>query len=284
MPVMALIGSLSFPVLGLMLSGSQFVIIELSHDNDEMQEFRNGWFLAFLIFCFVVSIYFGLETLVFGISGENLTANVRKLLFKGIIFKQVCWFDDEKKAPGVLTSVLSEDVACLNGMTTETLATVMEMALGLITGVALSCFFSWPIALMTIAISPLYVIGTFAMSRLQWKKTEFNITDVNDPYLKSNALLSDIILNYKTVISFGEKNIDALIKNYELLLKEPAAKRIRTSHIAGFFFGYSQAVRMIFTGIVFFLGTITVRKFGYDSPLVFVAIYILSITAYGAGA
>jgi hypothetical protein len=40
--------------------------------------------------------------------------------------------------------------------------------------------------------------------------------------MKSNALLSDVILNYRTVISFGEKNIDALINKYESLLKEPA--------------------------------------------------------------
>ena len=81
--------------------------------------------------------------MIFGISGENLTHSVRKVLFKGIIFKQVCWFDDEKKAPGVLTTVLSEDVACLNGMTTETLSTVMEAFLGLALGVALSAYYCW---------------------------------------------------------------------------------------------------------------------------------------------
>lgn len=33
-----------------------------------------------------------------------------------------------------------------------------------------------------------------------------------DPYKKSNALLSDILMNYRTVLSFGEKNIDYLLK------------------------------------------------------------------------
>ena len=60
-----------------------------------------------------------------------------------------------------------------------------------------------------------------------------------DPYNKSNALLSDIILNYRTIISFGEKNIDFLLAKYEKLLEDPNQKGIRNAHIAGFFFGYS---------------------------------------------
>jgi ATP-binding cassette subfamily B (MDR/TAP) protein 1 len=104
------------------------------------------------------------------VSGENLTGSVRKLLFRGIIFKQVSWFDDEMKAPGVLTTVLSEDVASLNGMTTETLATVLEALLGLVLGVLLSAYFCWQMSLMTIATIPIIIVGVIAMSNLQWKK------------------------------------------------------------------------------------------------------------------
>lgn len=95
--------------------------------------------------------------------------------------------------------------------------------------------------------------------------------------------MSDVILNYKTVISFGEKNINSVIMKYEQLLDEPASKRIRTSHIAGFFFGYSQAARMVFVGVVFYLGTLAVRKMGQKSDNVFISIWILFSCAMGAG-
>lgn len=95
--------------------------------------------------------------------------------------------------------------------------------------------------------------------------------------------MSDVILNYKTVISFGEKNINSVIMKYEQLLDEPASKRIRTSHIAGFFFGYSQAARMVFVGVVFYLGTLAVRKMGQKSDDVFISIWILFSCAMGAG-
>lgn len=185
---------------------------------------RDHWFLFFLFLCIIIGILIFTEKLIFGISGENLTYSVRKILFRGIIYKQVCWFDDEKKAPGVLTTVLSEDVALLNGMTTETLSTVMEAFLGLGLGLALSCYYSWQMALLTIATVPILIVGVIAMAKLQWNKTTYNKKDVEaDPYLKSNALLSDVILNYRTVISFGEKNIENVIKKYEELLTEPAA-------------------------------------------------------------
>lgn len=277
MPLVAAIASLAWPVLGLVFSKVQFIIIDMAYTgSEESIRQRDKWFLYFLFLCLLIGCVFFIEKMVFGVSGENLTANVRKLLFRGIIYKQINWFDDEKKAPGVLTTVLSEDVSSLNGMTTETLSVVMEACLGLVFGLLLACYFSWQMALMTIATSPILILGVIAMSNLQWKKTTFGQKGAeNDPYLKSNALLSDVILNYRTVISFGEKNIDALIHKYESLLKEPAEKRIRTSHIAGFFFGYSQAARMVFIGIIFYLGTVTIRKLDTTSDKVFIAIWIL---------
>lgn len=208
MPLIASIGSLSWPVLGLTISKVQFVIIEMWYDVEGSIESRNRWFGFFVGVCITIGIIIFLEKLIFGIAGENLTSSVRKLLFRGIIYKQVCWFDDEKKAPGVLTTVLSEDITALNGMTTETLAVVMEAFLGLILGVLLACYFSWQMALLTIATVPIIIVGVIAMSNLQWKRTGMGAAmKVEDPYLISNALLSDVILNYRTVISFGEKNI-----------------------------------------------------------------------------
>ena len=49
----------------------------------------------------------------------------------------------------------------------------------------------------------------------------------------------DVILNFKTVISFGDKNVVQIIKKFEGLLIEPSERRIRNAHAAGIAFGYS---------------------------------------------
>ena len=38
---------------------------------------------------------------------------------------------------------------------------------------------------------------------------------------KMNAIISDIIMNYRTVISFGQKNVDKIVEKYNILAKGP---------------------------------------------------------------
>jgi len=97
------------------------------------------WFFI----CLGIGIVAGVEKILFGVMGEKLTYEVRKELLRGIIYKQLSWFDSEKRAPGILTNVISEDISTLNGMTTETLSTVVEAALGLVLGLILGCIYCW---------------------------------------------------------------------------------------------------------------------------------------------
>ena len=85
----------------------------------------------------------GLEKAMFAITGENLTYNVRRDLMRGILYKQVEWFDRKERAPGILTNVLSEDVSSLNGMTTETVSTLVEAGMSLFLGLIIASFISW---------------------------------------------------------------------------------------------------------------------------------------------
>ena len=133
------------------------------------------------------------------------------------------------------------------------------------------------------------LIGVYAMSRLQWgtkkggkSRAESDILKV-DVYAKSNALLSDVIINYRTVICLGEKNVDALVKKFEQLLEEPSKKKVRNAHCGGFFFGYSNCARMLFLGLVFYIGSKRVQVQGDQSDDIFLSIYILFSTCMGSG-
>jgi hypothetical protein len=45
----------------------------------------------------------------FGIVGENITLNIRHMLYQSIVKKNIGWFDQRDNAPGVLTSVLASE-------------------------------------------------------------------------------------------------------------------------------------------------------------------------------
>jgi ATP-binding cassette subfamily B (MDR/TAP) protein 1 len=106
---------------------------------------------------------------MFSYVGENLTFRIRKQLFEGILYKNISWFDNKNRAPGILSNILSEDVSKLNGLTTETIAVILEAILGLIIGIIISFYFSWRISLVGLACSPLLIAGAVLMSNMQWK-------------------------------------------------------------------------------------------------------------------
>ena len=57
-----------------------------------------------------------------------------------------------------------------------------------------------------------------------------------DKYEESNALLSDVIMNYRTVISFGDKNVKYLMDRYASSLSGPNKENIKGAHKAGSWF------------------------------------------------
>lgn len=184
---------------------------------------------------------------------------------------------------------MSEDITLLNGLTTETSVVIIEAILSILVGFVLALYFCWPQALVVLACSPFLGAGMFVMSRLQWGnkggsggsqgKSAFD----NNAYEKANALLSDIIINYKTVAAFGEKNVELIFEKYEKLMEEPLNRRIKNAHLAGIAHGYSQCARMIFMGLIFYLGSIMITRFEYDSESVYLCINVLMHAAFGIG-
>ena len=74
-------------------------------------------------------IIHGSNKAIYVIMGEKMTFIVRLELLRAILHKQISWFDRESHAPGVITSITSENVIQLNGMTSEFVSTLAETIL-----------------------------------------------------------------------------------------------------------------------------------------------------------
>ena len=88
--------------------------------------------------------------------------------------------------------------------------------------------------MIAILLSPLMAFGGFFMGSFQFSQAKSD-----DNYRESNALLSDIIMNYRTVISLGEKNVDYILEKYHKLMLEPHRQGIKQGHFSGILFGFS---------------------------------------------
>ena len=203
------------------------------------------------------------------------------MLFKAYLYKHIGWFDNKSRAPGILTNILTEDISAVNGLTTESLGIAVEAALGLFFSCLICFIFSWQLGFVVTATSPFMVLGGLGMSKLQ-----FNQQAVDDSYKQANALLNDLIINYRTVISFGQKNVDFILRRYNRLLEIPHQSNIKKAHIQGLFFAYSQAIRFVFIGFIFFVAAVFVQKLDLDqaqTQSTFTGCYVVFVGAIGSG-
>ena len=135
----------------------------------------------FLLLVFGIGITQFIQKYIFYYAGENLTYDIRNLLYKGIIYKEISWFDDKNRAPGILSNTLSEDIASLNGMTTEHLAILIEAYGGLVVGTIISLLYTWKLGLISLLLVPFVILGGIMMAKLGYKKRYAKAAE-DDPY------------------------------------------------------------------------------------------------------
>ena len=85
------------------------------------------------------------------------------------------------------------------------------------------------------------------------------------------------------MISFGDKNVQFMLSKYAELLKVPHQTNIKTAHVSGLFFGYSQSIRFVYIGFVFFVAAVFVNRYGLDRETVFTGCYVVFVGAIGSG-
>ena len=186
------------------LFGDVFGKAELSRDDFIAYKFY--LFLCYGLWAFLSMVISGAERSLFGVMGERLSYTLRLDLLEGVLYKQISWFDREERAPGILTNIMAENITELNGMSTELLVTIVEVIFSLAFSCAFGIFLCWQQGILCLLLSPIAIGAGLASARLHFGrkggKRRGEEKQVDD-YEKSNALLSDVILNYRTVMSFG---------------------------------------------------------------------------------
>jgi ATP-binding cassette subfamily B (MDR/TAP) protein 1 len=154
----------------------------------------------------------------------------------------------------------------------------VEAFLGMFVSAAICFFFSWQLGLVVTAVSPLMALGGLGMSKLQ-----FNQKGVEDAYKHANALLSDIVINYRTIISFGPKNVEFILSQYGELLEIPHDSNVKKAHFSGLFFGYSQSIRFVFIAFVFYVAYVFVSLDYVGKEAAFTGCYVVFVGSIGSG-
>lgn len=197
-----------FPVFGIFWAKILFVMQPDILNPDKRVDMDEVWKYAFIMLGlgFIAMILTFLNRSIFGILGESMTKGMRFKLYSSLLWKHVGWYDNKEHAPGQLTSAIATEAQTLNGASTEAVAVTLESSLGLIVAVVIAFTFYWKISLVTLACAPLLVFGSYINNAAS--KGYQNAQEKN--YWNANVLVSDSVLNYLTVASFG--NEDLIVK------------------------------------------------------------------------
>lgn len=88
---------------------------------DYMKQEIIYWSIGMLIIALVCFISMGSTKKCFGTLGNNVTLEVRKLLYRKILEKNIGFFDFPENGTSVLTSSMSSDTHLVNGVGSESI-------------------------------------------------------------------------------------------------------------------------------------------------------------------
>ncbi len=165
----------------------------------------------------------------------------------------------------------------LNGASSEAIAAMAEGLFGLVWGVVIGFFFSWRVALVALALTPLMTIGGAVQAKID-KQDNFQ----NKEAKEADLLANDCIANYRTVSSFGVG--DKILQEFRSLMETPFNQARRAGHISAIAFGYSMFMQNVSFAILFYFGTIfMLNDPGLSGQDVFIAVFAMLFGAFGAG-
>lgn len=131
------------PVFGIILSRLLFDLQAKLHDETYIREKANFWCLMMLMCAVASGTFIFMQKMTFRRLGEGVTQKMRRILYTSMLEKHMGWFDQKENAPGQLSTVLASDAQTINGVSAEGLASQMEAACALLSGVAIGFILCW---------------------------------------------------------------------------------------------------------------------------------------------
>lgn len=74
--------------------------------------------------------------------------------------KHMGWHDVRTNNAGVINAILAGECTQLQGMTTEGVGVILECVFSLGFAIAIGFYFSWPMAVIALCLTPLTIVGS----------------------------------------------------------------------------------------------------------------------------
>lgn len=152
---------LANPVFGAIMIKCIFGMLLLPADKyNEASETMNEWVIWLAIICVVMFFAATIRGIFFGYVGETITLNMRSDVYKSVMRKHMGWHDIRTNNSGVITSIMAGECSQLQGLSTDAVGVILECIASLGFAIAIGFYFSWPMALIALCLTPFMALGT----------------------------------------------------------------------------------------------------------------------------
>ena len=188
---------------------------------------------------------FFLRSLLFGLLGQQVYADVRERLFRSVIGKEVAFFDHHRS--GDLASRLNSDAALIQDLVSTKLSVILRYGVQVLFGTVLMAWMSWRMTFAIVAsvLCMVLVSGVFVRSlRAASRRFQTSLAHLT-------AFAAETFAGAKVIRALGaEFNVQNSFSGKSVEVLEAGQGRVRVS--AAFSSGASLLLNVLLLGVVWY--------------------------------
>eukprot|EP00357_Protocruzia_adherens_P010520 CAMPEP_0115007348 /NCGR_PEP_ID=MMETSP0216-20121206/21116_1 /TAXON_ID=223996 /ORGANISM="Protocruzia adherens, Strain Boccale" /LENGTH=863 /DNA_ID=CAMNT_0002374253 /DNA_START=126 /DNA_END=2717 /DNA_ORIENTATION=- len=236
---MAFLSALTTPVFAVIFALYIDTLVEGESDDDFRKE-ANLYSILLALFAVFAGVFLLSQQYALSRSGEGLTYHLRLLSFTHMLKMNTEWFDRKENQTGALTTKLSTESTLVHKLVGPTLGTFLQASIAIGVGSIIAFAFSWQLALLGLALSPLFIFcGIYsAKAHTGYEMTNQEAVEI------SGSVLSEALSNIRTLLSLNikEKIANNFMEKLQGTIKGIARHGVKSAltmglgYIAPFFF------------------------------------------------
>ncbi|KAF8584127.1 P-loop containing nucleoside triphosphate hydrolase protein [Ramaria rubella] len=269
--IFAAMAGMVYPSVGIVFGGTIQTFQETDVHQLRFDMDRNA--LWFFIIALGAGMVVALQNYFFASAASQLTFKLRALSFKAILRQDIEFFDRDRNSSGSLASGLSDNPQRVNGLAGVTLGAIVQSLSCVIGGSIVGLAYSWKLALVGIACTPLLVATGYVRLRVVVLKDQKNKNAHED----SAQLACEAAGAIRTVASLTrEEDCLALYSNS---LEGPLRNSNRTALFSSMLYALSQGMSFFVIALVFWFGSRLISELEIQTKQFFIC---LMSTVFGA--
>ena len=206
--------------------------------SDEMQKMSfeiSAYWVGIIAACLIgnVLVFKG-----FGTATERINKRIRDMTFSALMRQEVAFFD--KRSVGSITSQLQDDVGFIFAFSGEPIRTLVINLSSVVTGLAISMYYMWPFALLSIGVIPFMGFAT-ALEMKRFLGEDEGGEEVMDGTDSPGGIIVETLLNIRTVSALTLE--EQRCKDYEAALAKAEGNVVKENAVSGSLSGLSIAIQ-----------------------------------------